>query len=99
MKSVISDEKRCWVCGTTYQIEKHHIYAGAYRNKSEKYGAFVNLCHFHHQGEGRTGYNNPLPELDKKLKQAAQRELEKRYGHEWFMDQFNRNWLEEDEWN
>ncbi len=40
--------KECWLCGrngTIDPLDMHHIFAGAYRSKSEKYGLVVYLCH------------------------------------------------------
>lgn len=41
-------ERSCWLCGrngTADALDKHHIFGGAYRKKSEKYGLCVDLCH------------------------------------------------------
>lgn len=38
----------CWLCGKNGQgepLDKHHIFGGALRAKSEKYGLYVYLCH------------------------------------------------------
>ena len=50
MKGIInSDEKGyCYKCGRACQTEKHHIFGGANRNLSEKYGLTVHLCHACH---------------------------------------------------
>lgn len=40
--------ERCWLCGrngASDPLDRHHIFPGALRNKSEKYGAVVYLCH------------------------------------------------------
>ena len=40
-------ERRCFLCGRNGAqdpLERHHIFGGAYRGKSEKYGAVVWLC-------------------------------------------------------
>lgn len=40
--------KRCWLCGRNGNgdpLDVHHIFGGAYRKKSEKYGLVVYLCH------------------------------------------------------
>ena len=47
-KSIISNEKRCFRCGTTIWLERHHIFGGAMRKKSEHFGLWVYLCHRHH---------------------------------------------------
>ena len=39
--------RSCWLCGrngTAEPLDKHHIFGGAYRKKSEKYGLVVYLC-------------------------------------------------------
>ena len=35
----------CFMCNKYNQLERHHIFGGAYRKKSEKYGLVVYLCH------------------------------------------------------
>ena len=40
--------RSCWLCGrngTAEPLDKHHIFGGAYRKKSEKHGLTVYLCH------------------------------------------------------
>ncbi len=40
--------KKCWLCGANGAgdpLDKHHIFGGALRKKSEKYGLTVYLCH------------------------------------------------------
>ena len=41
------NDKRCFLCGrndTGDPLERHHIFGGANRKKSEKYGLVVYLC-------------------------------------------------------
>ena len=98
-KSIINNQKRCFRCGKGDQqgdIHKHHIYAGAFRAKSEKWGCWVYLCRDHHTGNHgvhtRKGSDYWLH-----LKKLAQVEFEKRHGHDLFMQEFRRNWLTEEE--
>lgn len=35
---------KCWKCGKMGWLEEHHIFGGAFRKKSEKYGLKVGLC-------------------------------------------------------
>lgn len=35
----------CLICGKHCNTERHHIFGGARRKKSEKYGLVVDLCH------------------------------------------------------
>lgn len=46
MKRVMARE--CWLCGRNGcgdPLDKHHIFGGTNRKKSEKYGLYVYLCH------------------------------------------------------
>lgn len=39
---------KCWLCGRNGAgdpLDRHHIFGGAYRKKSEQYGLWVPLCH------------------------------------------------------
>ena len=39
----------CFLCGrngVSEPLDRHHIFGGPYRKKSEKYGLVVHLCHF-----------------------------------------------------
>lgn len=35
----------CGRNGSADPLDKHHIFGGAYRSKSERYGLYVYLCH------------------------------------------------------
>ena len=48
MKSIIQKNKECFLCNTSQWLEEHHIFEGANRKLSEKYGLKVWLCHSHH---------------------------------------------------
>ena len=40
--------RTCFLCGrngSADPLDRHHVYGGAYRSKSEKYGLVVDLCH------------------------------------------------------
>lgn len=78
-KSIVSNEKKCWVCGAEYGLHKHHIYAGvANRKLSEKYGLWVYLCGRHHNLSNEGAHFNR--DLDLRLKQYAQEVFEARIG-------------------
>lgn len=34
----------CEICHQWRQLQRHHVYGGAYRSKSEQYGAVVEIC-------------------------------------------------------
>lgn len=48
MDSIIQVNKECFFCGTTYGLESHHVFGGADRPVSERFGLKVWLCHSHH---------------------------------------------------
>lgn len=92
MKSILSTEKRCYLCGSTVNIEDHHIYFGnGLRNKSERHGFKCFLCEFHHRDQRNGVHGNR--QIDLRLKQDCQREFEKTHSHEEFMRIIKRNYL------
>ena len=59
-KSIMQTEKRCYVCGTTYNLHDHHIFYGtANRKQSEKHGFKVFLCGRHHNLSNEGVHFNP----------------------------------------
>lgn len=93
MKSILSDDKQCWVCGSTQDLHRHHIFYGvSNRPLSEKYGCTVYLCAHHHNMSNEGVHFNH--DLDLLLKMTTQREWEKRYGNrEDFIKTFGRSYL------
>ena len=51
MKSIIQeDREHCFICGKNanadyWGLDEHHVYGGANRKMSEKYGLKVYICH------------------------------------------------------
>lgn len=69
-KSIVQNKKECWICGTTINLQKHHVFYGtANRRLSEKWGCWVWLCGKHHTGIVGVHFS---PDLDLKLKQFTQ---------------------------
>ena len=92
MKSVLQTNKECFVCGTTSDLESHHIFGGtANRKVSERYGLKVWLCHEHHTGN--KGVHNGNVAVDRYLKELAQRKFEETYSREKFIETFGRSYL------
>lgn len=94
MKSIIQDKDCCWVCGTTNNLHKHHIFYGtANRKISEQNGFVVKLCARHHNASDQGVHFNKV--LDLNLKQVCQREYESQ-GHtrEEFIKLIGRNYLD-----
>lgn len=92
MQSIVNNEKQCLVCGSTYNLHKHHIFFGsANRKLSEKYGCWCYLCARHHNmsSEG-VHFNKPL---DTKLKKHTQKKFNEVYPELDFMRIFGKNYL------
>lgn len=90
-----SDLDRCFVCGQ-YGTHVHEVFFGtANRKKSIRWGLVVGLCPAHHNASSKGVHMNHA--LDVFLKQYAQKKFEERYGHEKFMKEFHKNYLESEE--
>lgn len=93
-KSIMQMERRCYVCGTTYNLHEHHIFFGtANRKKSETYGFKVYLCWYHHNMSDEGVHFNR--ELDLKLKRDCQSMFEKTHSRDEFMKIIGKNYLED----
>ena len=92
MKSIISNERRCYVCGTRSNLHKHHcIYGAGRRPLSEEYGLWVYLCGRHHNLSNEGVHFNKT--LDEKIKRDSQAAFESLHSHDEFMRIFGRNYL------
>lgn len=94
-KSIISEEKRCYICGTTQWIERHHIYGGAFRPKSEKYGLVIYLCNKHHN-QPPDGVHFNRERMDQ-IRAIGQRAFMEHYPDKDFMKEFGRNFLDDEQ--
>lgn len=85
--------RQCAICGSTVWIEKHHIFGGALRKKSEKYGLTVDLCHFCHNEPPNGVHFNKGKMLE--LKQYGQQKVmaEQGWTTEQFIKEFRKNYL------
>ena len=87
MKSVLQKKRRCLICGST-AVECHHVFEGAHRSASDRYGLTVYLCRKHHI------LVHANEALNRRLKSEAQEKAMMVYGFgdkEW-LDIFKRNW-------
>lgn len=91
MKSIIQKEKRCFFCGSVRNLEKHHIFGGANRKWSEKYGLTVELCPFCHR-DNREGVHGSREKMDA-LHRIGQAAFEKTHTREEFRGIFGKNYL------
>lgn len=94
-----SDSTRCYICRRADEkLDLHHVFFGALRKKSDKYGCVVWLCHnrCHIFGENAVHRNR---EIDLRLKKKCQLALMKKAGWtvEQFRAEFYKNYLDEED--
>ena len=81
----------------TYQaLHKHHVFGGANRKLSEKYGLWVKICCIRcHNGGPESVHLAPNKPggKDLYLNQLAQKTFEETHSHEEFMKLFGKNYL------
>ena len=91
MKSIIQEDRtHCFLCGMNANLEpldEHHVWGGANRKKSEKYGLKVYLHHgkCHIFGKDSVHQN---AEINKAVQAMAQRIAMRHYG--WTEDEFRK---------
>ena len=93
-KSIVSNEKSCFLCGTTLNLHKHHVYGGqGRRDLSEKYGCWIWLCAAHHNMSNFGVHNDH--DLDLMLKKLCQKRWEQTYGtRDQFIQTFRKSYIE-----
>lgn len=84
-----------YFCMRNNWIERHHIFGGAYRKKSEKYGLVIDLCHYCHNEPPNGVHFNKQRMLE--LKRYGQRKAmsEQGWNIEQFRKEFGKNYLED----
>lgn len=93
MNSIIQSEKRCYVTGTTSNLDEHHCFKGFRRKLSERYGLKVWLRHDIHLD--MHDHRKPYETLENELKEVAQRAFEENGGtREQFLRIFGANYLD-----
>lgn len=91
MPSIISNEKKCYLCGSSRWLELHHVFGGPNRNKSTMYGLVVYLCHWCHNEPPLGVHHNK--ERMTYLRQIGQQAFMKHYPNKDFLKEFGRNYL------
>lgn len=75
MKSIVSNEKECLICGTPFNLHRHHVFYGrGIRSQSEKHGCWCYLCGYHHNLSDHGVHFDKASDL--KLKRMFQQRLE-----------------------
>ena len=93
VKSLLQRNKACYICGTTLNLHKHHIFFGTSNRKlSDADGCVVYLCLYHHTG-AQGVHNNR--KLDLTLKARFQIEWQKHYSKttEDFIKRYGKSYL------
>ena len=89
-KSIMQRKKVCWFSGAERNLHEHHIFGGARRKLSEKYGLKVYLrMDLHEKAHSDR-------ETAMKLKRAGQRAFEKTHTREEFMQIFGKNYIDDE---
>lgn len=99
MKSIIqADRGHCFICGRNsnadyFGLDEHHVFFGANRKKSEKYGLKVYICHdsCHLNGVHKSA------NLNRKVQAVVQKRAMQYYNWttEDFIRKFGRSYLNE----
>ena len=88
VKSIMQEEKFCFITGSTVGLDRHHVYAGSRRLASEKFGCWCWLRHDIHME-----LHDRNKALDKMLRRICQERFEEKYSHEEFMEIFGKSYL------
>ena len=83
----------CALCGSTRNIEEHHIFGGSNRRNSTRYGMVIDVCSTCHRTGPKAIHNNDT--LRRKLMQDGQRRFEETHTRAEFMKIFGRNYLDD----
>lgn len=93
-ESLISNEQKCYICGTTRSLERHHVFYGTARRKiSEDQGCWVWLCKRHHTGSNFAVHKDF--DVDDALKKLCQKkwQCKNQKTTQDFIDLFGKNYL------
>lgn len=82
------DDTKCFICGSRRWLEWHHVWGGcgAIRDKSERFGLKVRLCHYCHNEPPNGVHQNK--KIRSKLQAYAQKKAMAHYG--WSVEDFRR---------
>ena len=83
MKSIIQDERVCYITGRGDHLEEHHVFGGMNRKNSEKYGLKIYLTAEMHRGDEGVHQNR---ELSDRIKSEVQQIAMDYYG--WDINDF-----------
>ena len=86
---------KCFLSGVEGLVERHHIFGGALRSKSERYGLVVELSPWMHRNGPKAAHR--CWETRVRLCKYGQRKamLEQGWDLDTWLQEFGRNWLED----
>ena len=92
--------RQCFLCGangTRDPLDRHHIFGGAMRSKSQRYGLVIDLCHSKCHIFGPHAVHRD-PETRQRVQEWGQRKVMREQGWsiEEFRWEFGRNYLDEE---
>lgn len=91
------DGRRCWLCGRNGlgdPLERHHIFQGALRDKSEKYGLVVYLCGDSCHRNGKKAVHRCRETRDDLMRYGQEKAMrEQGWTVEQFREVFGKNFL------
>ncbi len=89
--SILQRQHECYVTGSRIDLHRHHVYGGALRQKSEKWGCWVYLrADYHNMSSHGVHFDR---KLDLRIKRECQAAFEVLYGHEKFIEVFGKSYL------
>lgn len=93
-KSILQDDKSCYLCGSQNWLEEHHVFEGSANRKiSEREGFKVYLCHYcHNEPPMGVHFNSKRSNF---LKRMCQTEYERTHTRADFMRIIGRNYMED----
>lgn len=85
-KSIVQNDKVCYITGDTYNLHEHHVFGGVNRKKSERLGLKIYLRADWHNLEKYSIHMDK--KLDRRIKAEVQAIAMDHYG--WSVDDFIR---------
>ena len=90
-KSILQDRKECFITKSTDNLHCHHVFSGAYRKNSEKFGLKVWLrADWHNASDFGVHFDK---NLDLFFRQLAQRKFEETHTRDEFIRYFTKSYL------
>ena len=87
-KSIMQNEKRCFITGAERCLDQHHCFHGPRRKAADKWGCWIWLRRDLHRE-----LHDRNKALDRMIERACQERFEEIYGHEKFVEIFGKSYL------